>query len=302
MLGRVSAIAALVLVAAFTTTRPDDRGRPVILLVHGRGLVTHDTAAVRTMWLDALMSGTKSVAKASLIANRDVRLVWYADVLDPLSGDGCSYAATDPRARRDAATDPELKSFVTMVGNFLTALSTFVSDSGSTGELRALSSDAAFLGNAHKRCAAEQRLADAIDRASKEGRPVILVAHSLGSLVAYDYLSSRRDTGVVQQVVTIGSPLGSSELRHLLIGGDSTESFGLPSSVRSWTNVRAAADMFAMPLAFGRDVVAETPPTEPDAHEMIGYLRSSATAGAILGGWCSAFVGPAPAGCADIPR
>jgi hypothetical protein len=102
--------------------------------------------------------------------------------------------------------------------------------------------------------------------------------------------------------VSIGSPLGSSELRHLLIGGDSTESFGLPASVRAWINVRSPADMFAMPLAFGRDIVAPTSPNESDAHEMLGYLRSSATAGAILGGWCTAFVGPAPAGCADVPR
>jgi hypothetical protein len=49
-------------------------------------------------------------------------------------------------------------------------------------------------------------------------------------------------------------------------------------------------------------VLATTPAGEPDAHEMVGYLRSSATAGAILGGWCAAFTGPAPAGCADVPR
>lgn len=302
MLGRVTAAATLVLAAAFSTQKPDDRGRPVILLVHGRGMTGHDTAATRTMWLDALIAGAKSVSKASLIADRDVRLVWYADVLDPMSADRCSYAPTDPRARRDSTTDPELKSFVSMVGNFLSVLTTLVSDSGSTTELRSLSSDASFLGDAHKRCAAEQRLGDAIERAGREGRPVIVVAHSLGSLVAYDYLTSRRDSGAIQRVVSIGSPLGSSELRRLLIGGDSTESFGLPSSVRTWINVRSAADFFAMPLSFGRDILATTPADEPDAHEMVGYLRTSATAGAILGGWCAAFVGSAPAGCTDVPR
>jgi hypothetical protein len=35
---------------------------------------------------------------------------------------------------------------------------------------------------------------------------------------------------------------------------------------------------------------------------MVGYLRSSVTAGAILGGWCAAFTGSTPAGCADLPR
>jgi len=303
MLGRAAlVVATLAATAAFRTAPPDDRGRPVILLVHGRGMNGRDTAATRTLWLDALNAGAKSVSKTALIADRDVRLVWYADVLDPMSGNSCSYGANDPRARRDATGDPELKSFASMVGSFLTTLSSFVTDTESMSELRSLSGDAAFLGDAHKRCAAEQRLGDAIDRAGREGRPVILVAHSLGSLVAYDYLTSRRDTGAVQQVVSIGSPLGSAELRHLLIGGDSTESFGLPASVRAWINVRSAADMFAMPLSFGRDLVAATPPDEPDAHEMIGYLRSSMTASAILGGWCAAFVGPAPAACADVRR
>ena len=60
--------------------------------------------------------------------------------------------------------------------------------------------------------------------------------------------------------------------------------------------------MFAMPLSFGRDIVMTTAPDEPDAHEMIGYLRNNATAGAILGGWCAAFVGRAPAGCGDVSR
>ena len=72
--------------------------------------------------------------------------------------------------------------------------------------------------------------------------------------------------------------------------------------MKTWVNVRSAADPFAMPLSFGRDIVTSTPADEPDAHEMVGYLRSTATAGAILGGWCAAFVKSAPAGCADVPR
>jgi len=270
--------------------------------VHGRGMVDRDTAATRTMWLDALKAGAKNVSTQALIGDRDVRLVWYADVLDPASPERCSYAPDDPRTRRDASGDPDLKSFVSLVGNLLGALNTFVSDKDGATELRALSGDATFLTDAHKRCAAEQRLADAIDRAGKEGRPVILVAHSLGSIVAYDYLSSRRDSGVVQSVVTIGSPLGSSELRHLLIGGDSTETFKLPSSARAWINIRSAADPFAMPLSFGRDILTSTPTDEPDAHEMVGYLRNTTTAGAVLGGWCAAFIGSAPAGCSSVPR
>lgn len=299
MLLRAAIFAGLVVAG---TSVPQESGRPVILLVHGRGMADRDTAATRGLWLDALNAGAKSVSSKALIASGDVRLVWYADVLEPMSTEHCSYASGDPRARRDATGDPELKSFVSLVGNVLGALTNFVSDKESLGELRSLSGDAAFLTDGHKRCAAEQRLGDAIDRAGREGRPVIIVAHSLGSLVTYDYLTARRDVGAVQRVVTIGSPLGSADLRHLLIGGDSTESFGLPQSVKTWINVRSAADPFAMPLSFAHDVVTSTPADEPDAHEMVGYLRGTATAGAILGGWCAAFEKSAPAACADVPR
>ena len=72
-----------------------------------------------------------------------------------------------------------------------------------------LAADASFLSDARKRCASERRLAEAIDRARSEGGPIILLAHSLGSLVAYDYLSTRTDTVLVNRLVTIGSMLGS---------------------------------------------------------------------------------------------
>ena len=60
--------------------------------------------------------------------DRDVRLVWYADVLSPASSETCDYTASDPRARRDAATDPNLKSFVSLVGSIFGALTNVVSN------------------------------------------------------------------------------------------------------------------------------------------------------------------------------
>jgi pimeloyl-ACP methyl ester carboxylesterase len=297
MIGRASLFATLALVAAFTSAPPDDRGRPVILMVHGRGMTDQDTASLRSLWLDGLNAGAKSLSNGRLLTDRDVRLVWYADVLQPSSTERCSYADTDPRAKRDASTDPELKSFVSLIGNILGAITSFVADQPSLSELRSLSGDAQFLSDSRARCGAEQRLATAIDGAAKEGRPVIVVAHSLGSLVAYDYLSSLRQSGVVQRVVSVGSPLGSSELRRLLIGGDSTETFTLPTSVKSWINVRSAADPLAVPLSIGGDVVTTTPPDEPDAHDMVGYLKSAAAARAIVGGWCDAFLSARPASC-----
>ena len=154
--------------------------------------------------------------------------------------------------------------------------------------------------DSRKRCASEQRLADAIDRARREGRPVILVAHSLGSLVAYDYLSARSDTGLVQRFITVGSMVGSTELRQLLIGGDASDTLTRPAGVKSWTNVRHENDLFAATISTGRNVIATPPADEPDPHELVGYLRGSMTATEILGSWCAAYGSKVPAGCGAV--
>ena len=270
-----------------------DRGRPIILLVHGRGMLDRDTAATRKLWLDGLTSGARALTKDSLFDAHDLRVVWYADVLDPRSNAGCDYAQSDPRARRvrGNSDDAQFRDFVGAIGGFLGALTNMVADSASGSELRSLAADAAFLSDARKRCAAEDRLAQALSTARSEGRPVILVAHSLGSLVAYDYLSAIADSGIVARLVTIGSPVGSTELRELLIGGDSTVT--RPRSVLDWVNVRNDSDVAG-------DVVSLPPSDEPDPHEMVGYLRETATAREIFSGWCGAFRTRRPLGCNGV--
>ena len=292
-------IAALAITATLAVPAEEDRGRPVVLLIHGRGMLDVDTAATRKMWLDALTGGSRSSA-AGVISDRDVRVVWYADVLDPRSSGGCDYTSSDPRLRRGASGDPELKMVLATAGTIIGALTALIDDKDTGTQLRSLSADASFLSDARKRCASEQRLGDAIERAQREGRPVIIVAHSLGALVAYDYLSSRTDTGLVQRLITIGSPAGATSLRRLLIGGDDSDTLARPSSVKSWINIRNDNDLFAAPISVGRDVLTSPPAGEMDPHEMVGYLRGSATNTEVVAAWCSAFVGKAPSGCTSV--
>ena len=292
--------AALTLAATLAGPSEDDRGRPVILIVHGRGMLNSDTAATRKMWFDALTGGEKSIASLPLVAERDVRVVWYADALDSRSSSGCDYSANDPRARRTASINPDLKNVVATAGSLLDIITNLVTDTEGLSQLRALSADAAFLTDARKRCASEQRLGDAIDAALREGRPVILIAHSMGSLVAYDYLSSRADTGLVQRFITIGSMVGATELRRLLIGGDDNDTLSRPAGVKAWTNVRHEFDLFATSISTGRNVIATPPADEPDPHEMVGYLRDASSAAEILGSWCGAFASRAPSGCGSV--
>lgn len=275
-------------------------GRPIILLVHGRGMVDRDTAATRRLWLDGLRKGASSISRQPLIDAADVRLVWYADVLDPRSPDACEFSPDDPRARRDRAEDPELKSVMSIAGTLLGAVTTLVADSESSSQLRALAADASFLSNARKRCASEQRLGTALEQARAEGRPVIVVAHSLGSILAYDYLSTRADTDIVQELVTVGSPLGSPDLRRLLIGGDERDTLSRPASVKTWTNIHNADDPIGTAVPAVQDITTSAPADGLDPHEMVGYLRTPTTAREILRGWCAAFTTERPPGCKDV--
>lgn len=297
---RLIAVAALCAASFAAPTAGAQAGRPIVLLVHGRGMLGRDTAGTRKLWADGLATGAKTLTSQPLLDSSDVRVVWYADVLDPASNAGCDYAPDDPRARRAAKTDPGVTSFISFAGGLLGGLSALSGDTSSDNELRELAADASFLGDSRKRCAAEERLADALARARAERRPVILVGHSLGSVVAYDYLSARPDTGLVQRFVTIGCPLGATNLRELLIGGDSTDQLVKPRGIKDWINIRHADDQLAAPLAVARDTVVDAPAGESDAHEMVGYLRGGTTAREILGGWCAAFTTARPQGCNEV--
>src|SRR5438105_4213572 len=97
-------IAALATTLAITVSPPISRplapapaGRPLILLLHGRGMLDRDTASLRRLWQHALEAGGRTYTRAPLLSDGDVRLVWYADVLDPLSSAGCDFSANDPR-------------------------------------------------------------------------------------------------------------------------------------------------------------------------------------------------------------
>ena len=58
--------------------------------------------------------------------------------------------------------------------------------------------------------------------------------------------------------------------------------------------------VLAAPLSVGRDVITTPPPDEPDPHELMGYLRSSAAAREVVNAWCEAFAGTRPRGCTEV--
>jgi hypothetical protein len=72
--------------------------------------------------------------------------------------------------------------------------------------------------------------------------PVIVIGHSLGSILAYDVLREGSSASLeVPLLVTVGSPLGVTEVQDLV-----ERPLEVPSSVASWRNASDARDLVAM--------------------------------------------------------
>jgi endonuclease G len=304
-------------VAARTAGRNVAASRPIVLLLHGRGQLGRDTAEIRAEWQRALETGTAALTRRPLTESDDLRLVWYADLLDPAAAPSPQAACSDNDVglgpRRSAPEDADvLQLLLGVTSTLFTSLYESMPPE-SRSAMRMLVGDVLYLGDRRRRCAVERRLETALAQAAREARPVILVAHSFGSIVAYSHLradSPRAEppAPVIHRYVTLGSMLGIPELQELLL--DRSGPISLPRRVRSWVNVRHERDPFAAPLADttagrGRTAIREVVAhgTAADPHDILAYLRDPAAARAIAWAWCDAFDGArTPAGCADIVR
>lgn len=96
--------------------------------------------------------------------------------------------------------------------------------------------DAAF------REAARDRLREALQR--HRGRPLLLAAHSMGSLIAYDVLRQFEREGYappIAHLVTMGAPLGLAEIKHRL--ADEHGDLRVPAAVARWSNLGDREDV-----------------------------------------------------------
>jgi subtilisin family serine protease len=139
-----------------------------------------------------------------------------------------------------------------------------------------------FLFDATKRDRMEDTVRRRIDAG---GGPFIVVAHSQGSMIAYDVLRrlSRADVQV-RLFVTIGSPLGLAEVQDVLkkLSGP----LRVPDCVDEWLNVAERLDPVALDAELGndyvknsrgigvQDVAVRNPDWQTNPHSSTGYLRT----------------------------
>jgi hypothetical protein len=108
--------------------------------------------------------------------------------------------------------------------------------------------------------------------------PVVVVGHSLGSVIAYDVLYGLEGQLDVRLLVTIGSPLGLEEIQDVV-----RRPLRVPGPVQAWLNAADGRDLVAIdptirpeypPVDRCTDVLVQND-ADPHHHGASGYLIAS---------------------------
>lgn len=109
----------------------------------------------------------------------------------------------------------------------------------------------------------------------------VIIAHSLGTVIAYQVLCTRPDLEV--DLITLGSPLGDPNMVFDLLQPPPVDGQGVwPAAVRRWTNVAAEGDLATkacprLSERFGDRVEDHLVYNGRHAHDVEPYLNSAPT-------------------------
>jgi lecithin:cholesterol acyltransferase len=137
--------------------------------------------------------------------------------------------------------------------------------------------------------AIRERLREPLHAAHARGRQIMLIAHSMGSIVAYDVLRAA-DRSLpdlrIEHFVTLGSPLGLTEIKEIV-----ARPLRVPECVARWSNFADPRDYAARwDTRLSNDYRANSagvsisdhlvingyvsPSGKPNPHKIYGYLRT----------------------------
>lgn len=133
------------------------------------------------------------------------------------------------------------------------------------------------------RAAVQQRVADQVRDDTR-----VLVAHSLGSVVAYETLCAHPEWQSMD-LVTVGSPLGMRGVVFDRLSPAPVAGLGAwPGPVRHWTNIADRGDIVALTDRlrdrFGDRVADERIDNGPRMHDFARYLSAPRTGAAVARG------------------
>jgi hypothetical protein len=287
-----------------------------IVFVHGRGQAGLDPAGLKAAWLQDLRIGIEATG-AKLPDGLDIVFPYYGNKLeafvaqsklplgDDLKAHGGPQAGEEDYisfraelvqnlASQAGVTQPEIEAqfgdeptahgpqnwaWVIAIIRAIDARHTTLSSSAIEDFIR----DVYLYTHYHQ----VQTAIDAIVREALTTEPCLVVAHSLGSVVAYNVLRNDPRSLVVPLFATIGSPLGIVAVEKKLTP------LTFPGPVKAWYNAFDRHDIVALnPLDAAHFAV--DPPIEnygavknftENHHSVEGYLEDKFVAGRILAGF-----------------
>ena len=93
--------------------------------------------------------------------------------------------------------------------------------------------------------------------AAEQGDCVLLIGHSMGSIIAYDSLWELEHLegfrGCVDTFLTLGSPLGMNYVQRRLIGQNEQQLGQYPCNIRNWINISSRGDLVALDPSLEND-------------------------------------------------
>lgn len=151
-----------------------------------------------------------------------------------------------------------------------------------------------------------------LTKAANESRPILLIGHSMGSVIAYDTLwqlsHESKESVALDTLLTLGSPLGQKLIRRKLLGHDRQGAGRYPNNIGTWRNIAAVGDLtaiemnvkehFSAMLDLGLTSRIEDQKTytyfrehgsngELSVHSEYGYLINEATARVVADWWAA---------------
>jgi hypothetical protein len=141
----------------------------------------------------------------------------------------------------------------------------------------------------------------------KANRPILLIGHSMGSVIAYDSLwqisRDERDDLSIDLFLTMGSPLGQGYIQKHIMGHADIGAARYPDNIKRWINLAAVGDLTALDARLRDDFseMVELGQVESivddclfnyywddgklNAHAEYGYLVNEKTAQVIASWW-----------------
>lgn len=93
-------------------------------------------------------------------------------------------------------------------------------------------------------------LKNQIKSAWLENREILLIGHSMGSIISYDALweLGRKEgyQGKIDMFLTIGCPLGMRFVQHRLVDAGVSAEMRYPNNIRQWLNIASMGDLTAL--------------------------------------------------------